>query len=152
MDSNKDLSSEFKEYNEFSVGETILLQNNFRSRKGVVDSANACFGPLFNKDYNSMDYTVRDELVCSAKYPHNNNSDGTTFEGVNGICEVYPIVYDKNHVKNIRKEAQFIAKKIKKLMNGNTLVFDKDEGIYRPIKYRDIVLLARNNTKAGQYV
>lgn len=152
MDSNKDLSSEFKEYNEFSVGETILLQNNFRSRKGVVDSANACFRPLFNKDYNSMDYTVRDELVCSAKYPHNNNSDGTTFEGVNGICEVYPIVYDKNHIKNIRKEAQFIAKKIKELMNGNTLVFDKDEGNYRPIKYRDIVLLARNNTKAGQYV
>ena len=37
-------------------------------------------------------------------------------------------------------------------MDSNTLVYDKDEGRYRPIKYRDIVLLARNNTRARQYV
>ncbi len=42
--------------------------------------------------------------------------------------------------------------KLKKLMDSNTLVYDKDEGRYRPIKYRDIVLLARNNTRARQYV
>lgn len=68
IESNCDLSSEFKEYDEESIGETVLLQNNFRSRQGVVDSTNACFKALFNRKYNSMDYTARDELVCSAHF------------------------------------------------------------------------------------
>ena len=152
IESNCDLSSEFKEYDEESIGETVLLQNNFRSRQGVVDSTNACFKALFNREYNSMDYTARDELVCSASFPENENVPGETFAGENGICEIYPILYAKNGVKSIRKEALFIANKIKKLMDSNTLVYDKDEGRYRPIKYRDIVLLARNNTRARQYV
>ena len=152
IESNCDLSSEFKEYDEESIGETVLLQNNFRSRQGVVDSTNACFKALFNREYNSMDYTARDELVCSASFPENENVPGETFAGENGICEIYPILYAKNGVKNIHKEALFIANKIKKLMDSNTLVYDKDEGRYRPIKYRDIVLLARNNTRARQYV
>ncbi len=58
----------FVPYDGGAQGSKIILGNNFRSRKGVVDLVNFVFSRIMTKQTGEMDYTRDEELVFSAAY------------------------------------------------------------------------------------
>lgn len=51
---------------------------------------------------------------------------------------------NEDTVQGFQAEAKYIALRIKELMNKQPLVFDKHTKTYRPIKWKDIVILLRS--------
>lgn len=53
------------------VGSTILMSNNFRSDKNVIEFSNTVCAPMFEACGESISYTSDDDLVLSKKRPEN---------------------------------------------------------------------------------
>ena len=51
---------------------------------------------------------------------------------------------ETDDLQGFEKEAAYIVNRLKQLMQDNYLVFDKQEKNYRPLKWRDIVILLRS--------
>lgn len=51
---------------------------------------------------------------------------------------------DEENLQGFQAEAKYIATRIQKLVDDNTMVFDKHSKNYRPIKWKDIVILLRS--------
>lgn len=52
----------------------IILDRNFRSRKGVTDGVNFVFKNLMSKSVGDIDYTSEEELVAGASYDEDNGN------------------------------------------------------------------------------
>ncbi len=59
------------------LGEVIHLQENFRSRREVLDAVNAIFRPLMRQSFGGTDYDVHAELRAGTTYP--DQADGPVF-------------------------------------------------------------------------
>ncbi|MFP4697913.1 MAG: helicase-exonuclease AddAB subunit AddA [Eubacteriales bacterium] len=140
-----------EKYNKYTTEESnyqrIDLHKNFRSRKEVLDSVNFIFYQVMSKKIGGVDYNNESALYEGMKYNLCENGDcgGATelhiIEANNkdtGLDEVIDIT-DKE------LEAKMIAKRIKELMDTSNhyMVFDKQIGGYRPVQYKDIVILLR---------
>ncbi len=119
----------------------IILSNNFRSRKEVLDSVNVVFkrimsdmvGELVYDDeqslnYGNTEYKDKNENICGGYKSEcyllqSSAEDGEEEETL-----------EKNEI-----EAQFIARKIRDLKAAGFLVRDKDN--YRQIRNKDITIL-----------
>jgi ATP-dependent helicase/nuclease subunit A len=52
-----------------SLGELINLQENFRSRSGVIDAVNLVFRGLMSREFGGSEYDAQAELHAGASYP-----------------------------------------------------------------------------------
>ena len=119
--------------------ELILLSDNFRSRREVIDSVNSVFYDIMKVETAMTDYK-KEPLICSAGYKTAENSNHKT--------EV--LIFDKS-VKSdddsgLSDEVLIVANSIKRLIseeNGFTLYDTKTEK-YRQPKFSDIVILLRS--------
>lgn len=113
----------------------IVLSQNFRSRKSVLDAANFVFRAIMSKDMGEMDYGDAEQLNFGASYLPEGADDKTEFhllEAVRGSGEPSALV-----------EARFVAKRIRRLLDEKTLVASEDGGL-RPCRPEDIVVLMRS--------
>lgn len=143
----------------------ILLYRNFRSRKEVIDAVNFLFGQFMSARVGELDYTREEALNPGAVYPdpgegfmagggaelhlirtengdEKGDTSGTDSENADGEGE------DEEILDDIQCEARIVARRIKELVtpdeNGKVFsVWDKAKGEYRPVTYRDIVILLR---------
>ena len=131
----------------------IVLDENFRSRKNVIDSINYIFSRIMSKKMGECLYTDVETLKYGAKWYRNYESQDYSTE-INIIDinnKKNKEQYEENQddtVKEIiemqkfEKEAMYIAKRISELKN-NFKVFDSEKNEFRDARWNDIVILTR---------
>ena len=145
-------------YNTYKLGEAdnrkIQLYKNFRSRKEVIDGVNYIFKELMSKTVGELEYSDDEALNLGANYRESEDEDiilGGAIELniINKNYEESPeeLVEEQEEINNVIMEGRIVARKIKELMSskdGKTFkVLDKETGEYRPVMYKDIVILLR---------
>ncbi|MGL6184373.1 MAG: helicase-exonuclease AddAB subunit AddA [Clostridium chrysemydis] len=128
----------------------IQLYKNFRSREEVINGCNFIFKQTMSLSVGDLEYTDEEALNLGASF-----KDAEKDTTVGGPLELH--ILDKNDtgsfddeeddIDSINLEARVVAKRIKELMNNSGdekfRVVDKETGEYRPLKYKDIVILLR---------
>ena len=117
----------------------IELNENYRSRKNILNAANKVFFSIMRRDLCGMDYCTDNALNAMAEYPA---TERDTFAGEPVRLTV---VTGKNVSAADKFKAQtlYAADLIKDFMN-HKYVYDAKQGIYRRIKYSDIAILMRS--------
>ena len=122
----------------------IMLQENFRSRREVLDAANRVFSLCMSKALGDMDYDGAARLKCGAKY-----------EGSVSLPELLLLELPRGGDEaetpdKTALEARLAALKIRALVDSGAQVSDR--GVSRPLDYGDIAILLRSvNTVGGVY-
>ena len=149
-----------EKYNTYSLTEgkdrKIQLYKNFRSRKEIINGVNFIFKMLMSKEVGELEYTDEEALNLGANYKEYEGKGET-----GGDLELH--ILDKSDEKSeedleeeedigaINLEARIVAKRIKELINPEEgkMPFmvayknEKGEDDYRPLAYKDIVILLR---------
>ncbi len=140
-------------------GETVMLDFNYRSDKGIVEFVNAIFNNIMTKDFGGIDYKATDQLRYGADYKippvessyeihifdtkkEEEEKEITTFDKVYSVKEDTPKGTEKSPSY---KEGLFIAEKIKKIVNEYE-IYDPELKRKRRVNYSDIALLSRTGT------
>ncbi len=122
----------------------ILLRENFRSRREIIQGANAVFSLCMSRELGDIDYDENAALVCGADW----------YEGEGAKPELMliesPESDDGESPDRTRLEAGFVADRIKELMeSGMSVTTPKGK---RPLRYGDIAILLRSaNAVGGAY-
>lgn len=121
----------------------IELQNNFRSRKEVLDITNYVFYRLMKADIGGIDYTERTALFPSMDF----------YEGPEMDASVEMHVLDGADIKDssltdVEAEAMMIGQRIQQMVNGEqpqmvTKIEEDGTKTVRKAEYKDIVILLR---------
>lgn len=120
----------------------ILLQENFRSRKAILDAANTVFSNIMSEKLGELDYDADAALKYGAfGYPEGSDVpvEFDVIDDAGGETEVPP---EKSEL-----EARFVANKILAMMNAGTLVHGSDGP--RKCEWDDFVLLLRSPGARG---
>lgn len=133
----------------------IDLSQNFRSRAGVLHAVNFLFCQLMSPRAAELEYTEAEQLNPGPDYPP------CPGKSLDEPVEVYVLDRDEKEeaadtgeskegaegeeeLTGFEAEARFIAGRILSLMEEERLVFDKSTKEYRPLAWRDIVILLRS--------
>ena len=143
--------------NEGSLYRKIMLYKNFRSREEILDSANYIFENIMSKNIGEIEYTEKERLNLGANFKENTNENAI----VGGPTEIHIIQKskvesleeenaekDEEEIDNIQLEARMVGKIIKNIITPNEdgkvqMVYDKHLDEYRPVQFKDIVILLR---------
>ena len=119
----------------------ILLRENFRSRREVLAGANAVFSLCMSRRIGDIDYDDKAALICGADW----------YEGEGAKPELMllelPAASDGESPDKTRLEAEFVARRIKQLVERGTPV--TVPGGRRPMDYGDIAILLRSANAVG---
>ena len=119
------------------VNRRILLKDNFRSRTEVVDAVNEVFSVIMRRDLGGIEYDDDAKLCASATC-----YDDCTHEKGNYKTEL--IVGTRDELSAEEFEANYIAGRIREMIDEGFMIFDKKKEIMRPISYRDFTILVRS--------
>lgn len=147
------------------AGRLIPLSANFRSRSAVIDAVNIVFQSLMSEDFGGCDYTEDHQLFAGLAYP---DACGTTFDRPAMEVHLLEAVTeatrpdsdegqeedeapaDEEELLGIEREAHLIGSHIRAWMglDGGEPIHVADRSptgnlVYRPIRYKDIVILLR---------
>ncbi len=112
----------------------ILLSNNYRSRRGILEAVNYLFAGIMSRKLGEMEYTEKEFLRPAATYP---DTDEEPFEiNVLDMSDMDP------EVNKYETEAAFVADRIKSLMDKGINI--TSGGATRPLQYGDIAILMRS--------
>ena len=141
----------YEAYRQNEGGRLIVLNRNFRSRKTVLEYTNAVFTRAMHGGATEITYDDAARL-----YP------GAAFEGADPPVEMH--IIDKadfgeeapesesaqiiSEMKDAEAEALVIARRIREL--HGTMLWDGKKGEYRPLQYRDCVILTRQARDVAQ--
>ena len=120
----------------------ILLRENFRSRKCVLDAANHVFKNIMSRQLGELDYDEQASLTCGAAYyePEGEVPAQMMIIELPEDCEEERP--DKTYI-----EAYAVGRKIRRLVESKTLI--NDDGVQRPLRYGDVAILLRSPGSAG---
>ena len=131
-------------------GNKIQLFKNFRSRENILDTTNLIFKDIMSKKLGDIEYSEEEYLNLGASFEETEKQSIKTNTEVLIIENKSEEAEDSEEenlseepIENIELEAKYVAKKIKEILSSKQVVFDKKVG-YRPITYKDIVILLRS--------
>ena len=155
-------------YREFEdSNRKIMLYKNFRSREEIINGVNYIFKTLMSNTVGELEYDEKEALNLGASYGELNeeNVEKEYIDEIENLKVAGDIELnilnkagnkeysddelgeEEEDLDSIQLEARIIGKKINELMNpgdgSHYMVFYKDLGKYRKIKYKDIVILLR---------
>lgn len=114
----------------------IMLQENFRSRREVIDGINGVFEVCMSKKLGEVDYDENAQLKCGGVYED---------EGVSPELVLIDVSADEDDLRGkAEKEAAAVAEKILELMHSGMTVNG------RALGYGDIALLMRSANSVGE--
>ena len=118
----------------------ILLSQNFRSRKEVLDAANFVFSAIMSREMGEVEYGEAERLYFGASYLPPREDCLTEFHLLlppqdDGEAEKVPAAL---------LEARMAADRIASLLSEGFPVTDEDSGELRPCRAEDIVILMRS--------
>ena len=141
---------EVEESNREDQGWKIQLFKNFRSRKNILNTTNLVFKEIMSKELGDIDYNEKEYLNLGA------NFEEVEKPIVASNTKMYIIDNAKQEeeeqeepIEAIELEAKLVASKIKEMIDSKKMVYDKKEG-YRPITYKDIVILLRATKRRAE--
>lgn len=117
----------------------IILDQNFRSRKEVIDSVNFLFEHIMSKELGGIDYRDGNGLTLGADY-------NDVLKGQDNRTEFIAIGTDKKEM-----EAAYVASKIKEITDPvKGLKVEGKDKVMRPAQYKDVVILMRGIVNNAQ--
>ena len=129
------------------VERRIDLSQNFRSHEAILNVTNFIFSQIMTDEGAGLTYGEAEALHTGRIV------EDAPPEWVGGDVEVHVLCCDEDKaqtdpddgedLENDEKEMLFVIRKIQELKNNGALVQDKD-GTFRPMEWRDIVLLKRS--------
>jgi ATP-dependent helicase/nuclease subunit A len=140
----------------------IDLSKNFRSRDTIINAVNFIFKQIMTQKIAEIDYDRDAELVYGANYPEDIHTVDRSIELI--LVDKKEMQYQNNlelntdddsmvrdlftedieeELETSQMEARVIAGKIKELLSNKYPIYDNNLKSYRPIEYRDIVILLR---------
>ena len=123
----------------------IDLKQNFRSREEILTAINFLFEQLMNEYTMELVYDDSAKLYPGADYPPPPEA-ARILRGAE-LAVIYDDATENGDAEELvgaEREAQFIADRLNALMSAGTMVFDKGTKKYRPLKFRDAVVLMRS--------
>jgi len=135
-------------------GVKIDLNANFRSRPEVLHATNFIFSQIMGKRVGEIDYDDAAALKPGAPYvdgeyavelailSNKEEIDEPASEDESANAELV----EHEELKKSQWEARYMIRKIRKLMDDQTMVIDPWSKKERPLEYRDIVILMRSMT------
>lgn len=127
----------YNDYGNEKNGRRIVLAENFRSRKEVLDFTNLVFEQLMDQQVGQIDYDQAAALIPG--FPNFPASDAFKAE---------LLLFEKGTKDDVKHfetrqagEIQITALKIKELISQSFQIYDKDKKMMRKLEYGDIVLL-----------
>lgn len=121
----------------------ILLKDNYRSRRAVLNSANALFRRMMSRTFGGVDYDDSVALRAGAQY-----------EGEDVKPQVLLLYSEKRAEERLKQEGRMLAQTIGRIMEEGPSVRDrneKGETYYRPLAYRDMVILTQTLNNAALF-
>lgn len=135
----------------------IVLNKNFRSRKGIIDAVNSIFSQIMSEDCGELDYTDEEYLYLNdGAYedvnPDMNKVDVVILETNSSLEQMYngEVSEMGEELKKTEAEAIYVANKINSIVGSGYKVYDKEQKKYRDAKYSDIVLLLRSGADKAE--
>ena len=132
----------YDKYKKEIDGHKIDLNENFRSRKEVLNSINQIFNHVMDINIGNADYYKEHQLIYGNKSFETNGNNN-----YNNNLEIYNYEKDERYT-NEEIEAFIIANDIKEKINNKYLVFDN---ILRPCTYKDFCILMDRTTSFNIY-
>jgi ATP-dependent helicase/nuclease subunit A len=148
----------------------LSLKHNFRSRSEVITAVNFIFRQILTREVGDLDYDAEAELVPGAAYAeppagarlaggpvelHLVERSAKENQGRAALVEAHEqqeeeAAHEPVDLGAVEKEALLIGRRIREMVQGaptrpgpEFMVWDKAAGSYRPVTYRDIVVLLR---------
>ena len=163
-----------EKYNQYSKEKTgaglkIQLFKNFRSRNNIIDFTNTIFESIMSKELGKLNYNQEEFLNIGASYPDESNSysnaekaktemlvldladeelDADSDEDSTDLTQNEDI---KQFIFDRELESKVVAQKIKQVLASGIMIYDKKTKKYRPVEYRDIVILLRSTKDNAIY-
>ena len=135
-------------YTESGINQRVIMSDNFRSRKTVVDFVNFIMSQISSQTVGEMEYDETERLNFGASYP-DDDEDKMSAE-IHIIDDNTDSDDDANEIVfGAHAEAVRIAKRILQLKRDGFEINDKKEG-KRPLRYKDIVILMRSPSVDAQ--
>lgn len=123
-------------FGEDALKRKIFLSKNFRSGKSIINGVNSIFNVIMTLPSCGIDYKVEHQLDFGTYFMPESIPDEK--------CELVVLTEDGSADDKRYNEASYIAKTIKEIVSSGRLVWDKDEGVQRPVRYNDIAVLSRS--------
>lgn len=139
--------NKYDKYQKGEDGIKIDLNKNFRSRKEPLDNINLIFNAIMNDNIGGAMYQESHQMIFGnlAYIEKGDMKD-------NRNLEIYSYTVDKESIYSKEEyEIFLIAKDIQEKISTGYLVYDKDEGIIRKIRYDDFVILIDRTTMFDLY-
>lgn len=139
-----------EKYNQYTLEsgkeQKILLSQNFRSRKNILDGINFIFQKIMSEQVGGLTYDEDAALYAGADFPPFDGNCG----GENEILLID--IQDKKEIEDevleewnqVEQEVFVVAKRIKKMIKEEYPIFDKKIGEYRSVAFGDIAILLRS--------
>ncbi len=147
-------------------GLRIDLARNFRSRREILEAVNHVFRLIMREPVGEMDYDGRAELIYGEGYPEASGAENpwgvelVVLDAAKPAAEAAETADDAaqppeeaedeaEELETAQGEARCVAAEIRRLMGDPEAglqpfaVYDGKNGLYRPVQYRDIVILLR---------
>ncbi|MCL2821111.1 MAG: helicase-exonuclease AddAB subunit AddA [Oscillospiraceae bacterium] len=142
-------------------GRKIHLSQNFRSRRGILDTVNYIFTNIMSVDFGELEYTKKEHLIHGrSETVSKQGKQGIPYHDDEETADVSVDLLDmstleaENEDENptaIKIEAEYIASKIQQIANGSYYITGEN-GEHRPAVLSDIVILLRSmKNRAWQY-
>jgi ATP-dependent helicase/nuclease subunit A len=139
-----------------SAGQTVPLSDNFRSREALLEFVNSVFGLLMREEVGGVGYDSEAHLRFASR--ENRQHLGREAEPLPRV-EIHLRTKagsdwaQKDHkegrtdlleLEEIEKEARLVALQLAKLRRDKLQIWDGETGTFRPVDWRDMVVLLRS--------
>lgn len=132
-----------------SYGELIVLQENFRSIKNIADLTNMIFMQIMSQRLGEINYDQHSLLkAANPAYQENGLTNNIPVKILINLQNSSEKSEDQQSFQlSGRTRGQFvlIANEIKKMIDQQTEIFDRDQGKMRPVRYSDIAILSSSH-------
>lgn len=118
----------------------IILDKNFRSRKGVANGINFIFSRLMSEEVGDMEYSGEEMLNPAASFPEKDDLE------IN-LTLIDRDSYD-SQIDFTVLEARYIATQIQKMVLSKYQI--TENGSQRAVQYRDFAILLRSASKTSE--
>ncbi len=126
----------------------VILDSNFRSRNGVIDSINFVFHAIMSEKVGEITYNDEEKLTTGATWYPDTEEAETELHLIDNGKPSSDSEQEEDDNSVYEKEAIYIARLIKKMMQEKKTVTDKDG--QRPVRYGDFAVLMRFLSTNGQ--
>ena len=146
-------------YRQHEGGRLIVLNQNFRSRKTVLSYTNCVFERAMRGEDSEIEYDDAARLYPGASYEGDDPPVEIHLIDKTGADDSLPEPDEEGgedgeaarllaEMKDAEAEALLVARRIRQLRGQ--LIYDAKKGQYRPLEWRDFVILTRQVKDVGQ--